>query len=683
MRAMGEAMAETKYCDIIMRGGITSGVVYPGAVVELVDRGYTFKNVGGASAGAIAAAMTAAAQHAATAGIKTGDVGAKFQPGFAGIAAMPKWFGAVTGGASGASNLLKLFQPQQSTSRLFTILMWVLRSGRETTGDDGRGKYEKATERRATLRAALGVAAAFPWIAVPVLLFGAAVAAAAFCGAALAAFAALAWLCGEAVAERWAWFGWLLGTISGLGALAAALLTAAVAFGMSAFVYANRSLPKNFFGICSGGSEHRDRRYATDNPPPLGHWMSETINELAGRRARDSKPLTFGDLWGPDKDIRNADLRLHVMTTDLSRSRPYRLPFDDDEPPFYFAETEFRRLFPAEVVNWMVERSRERLAAAEKDRFGTAVVLYGDVKYRGHLTLLPLPRACDLPVVAATRMSMSFPLLLAAVPLYTIEHSKQGGVHALRHWFSDGGMCSNFPIHLFDSPLPRWPTFGINLRYFDEKRTPAHLPAAPRLPGRSYLPNSDADDAFSFNFPIGERGIGSFVSAIKSAMQNWLDFAQMDYPGFRDRIAQVYLDGKEGGMNLNMPQSVIQKLSSRGKTAAGLLATQFNPVNASPAPAASTAAAGGPVPYSWDNHRRVRFKTFMRLSEEAFRAYQRNHVSRNYGALLAGDPTALAWSAEYLALASKYEAAAAAPGSVFDNMNAPSPYAIFRIMPDV
>ena len=31
-------------------------------------------------------------------------------------------------------------------------------------------------------------------------------------------------------------------------------------------------------------------------------------------------------------------------------------------------------------------------------------------------------------------------------------------------WFSDGGICSNFPLHLFDSPLPRWPTFGLNLR---------------------------------------------------------------------------------------------------------------------------------------------------------------------------------------------------------------------------
>ena len=47
-----------KYCDLVMKGGITSGVIYPRAVVELA-RKYHFKNIGGTSAGAIAAAATA------------------------------------------------------------------------------------------------------------------------------------------------------------------------------------------------------------------------------------------------------------------------------------------------------------------------------------------------------------------------------------------------------------------------------------------------------------------------------------------------------------------------------------------------------------------------------------------------------------------------------------------------
>ena len=53
-----------QYCDIVMKGGITSGVVYPLAAVELAEkRGYRFRNVGGTSAGAIAAAAVAAAEH--------------------------------------------------------------------------------------------------------------------------------------------------------------------------------------------------------------------------------------------------------------------------------------------------------------------------------------------------------------------------------------------------------------------------------------------------------------------------------------------------------------------------------------------------------------------------------------------------------------------------------------------
>src|SRR5947209_7559014 len=44
-----------------MQGGITSGIVYPPAVLELKDT-YTFRSIGGTSAGAIAAAGIAAAE---------------------------------------------------------------------------------------------------------------------------------------------------------------------------------------------------------------------------------------------------------------------------------------------------------------------------------------------------------------------------------------------------------------------------------------------------------------------------------------------------------------------------------------------------------------------------------------------------------------------------------------------
>src|ERR1700755_3529738 len=52
----------TAVCDVIMKGGITSGVVYPLALTELAKQ-FRFSQVGGTSAGAIAASAAAAAEY--------------------------------------------------------------------------------------------------------------------------------------------------------------------------------------------------------------------------------------------------------------------------------------------------------------------------------------------------------------------------------------------------------------------------------------------------------------------------------------------------------------------------------------------------------------------------------------------------------------------------------------------
>src|ERR671930_2470083 len=51
-----------KQCDLVMKGGITSGVVYPRAISRIA-RDYRLVNVGGASAGAIAAVVAAACEY--------------------------------------------------------------------------------------------------------------------------------------------------------------------------------------------------------------------------------------------------------------------------------------------------------------------------------------------------------------------------------------------------------------------------------------------------------------------------------------------------------------------------------------------------------------------------------------------------------------------------------------------
>ena len=51
----GKIMADPAECDVVMQGGITSGIISPPFLLKLKDK-YRFRSVGGTSAGAIAAA---------------------------------------------------------------------------------------------------------------------------------------------------------------------------------------------------------------------------------------------------------------------------------------------------------------------------------------------------------------------------------------------------------------------------------------------------------------------------------------------------------------------------------------------------------------------------------------------------------------------------------------------------
>lgn len=67
----------------------------------------------------------------------------------------------------------------------------------------------------------------------------------------------------------------------------------------------------------------------------------------------------------------------------------------------------------------------------------------------------------DLEVALAVRMSMSIPFFFRPVAF-----GNWGNRHRDRHWIVDGGILSNFPVWLFDSPAgqePAWPTIGFLL----------------------------------------------------------------------------------------------------------------------------------------------------------------------------------------------------------------------------
>jgi hypothetical protein len=57
---MPEIAAIKLQCDLVMRDGIASGLVYPRAIAKLAET-YDFRSIGGTSVGAIAATGTSAA----------------------------------------------------------------------------------------------------------------------------------------------------------------------------------------------------------------------------------------------------------------------------------------------------------------------------------------------------------------------------------------------------------------------------------------------------------------------------------------------------------------------------------------------------------------------------------------------------------------------------------------------
>src|SRR6266536_3042062 len=93
-------------CDLVMKGGITSGIVYPPTLLEL-QKHYKFRSIGGTSAGAIAAAAAAAAEYNRD-GI-----------GFSKLEWVQEWLSA-------NGNLRNLFQASAETKPLFDVLSAVL-----------------------------------------------------------------------------------------------------------------------------------------------------------------------------------------------------------------------------------------------------------------------------------------------------------------------------------------------------------------------------------------------------------------------------------------------------------------------------------------------------------------------------------------------------------------------------
>ena len=125
--------------------------------------------------------------------------------------------------------------------------------------------------------------------------------------------------------------------------------------------------------------------------------------------------------------------------------------------------------------SWMRERLEQKGITKfgqlrERDAGGVAQyrlqVIASDITQQ---RMLVLPRDAqehlgedpdELEIAAAVRMSMSIPIFFDPV-VYQDPHNPRD-----QHLIVDGGLLSNFPVWLFDTPpgqTPRWPTFGLLL----------------------------------------------------------------------------------------------------------------------------------------------------------------------------------------------------------------------------
>lgn len=676
-------------CDLIMKGGIASGIVYPKAILTLAET-FRFRCIGGTSAGAMAAAAAAAAEYGRGVSFKdiaSGDTAC----GFERLEHERTWLANADD-----KNLLNLFRPSRRTRPLFETGLTLNREAANLL----RGSPLDALRRVGDILQ-VQTPSSHQWgarqgaLSAGLAIGGAAMLAGVLLGAVLCVVLAVAgrvaqqnpssvtiWasratsaaLCALVVwftlsmvsARGWRMLRWLMvrtgGRSSGespmsqrgrialaalvtavtsvlfwlmLGGLteanapnwvaaitavvlASGLLFAAgglwlgrrVGAALGAVVFSVVELAQilfkvvpdeNKFGLCTGSTEDPER----SDPKVLTDWLSATVNKLAGRAA-DDRPLTFGDLRERTINGRTEPVIFKVVTTNLSEAQPYVFPMypegrDADDigagtvDAFLFNEAEFRTLFPGRIVDHLLQNPGDIRSLRPPDGYSI------------------LPSGDRLPIVVAARLSLSLPLVLSAIPLYTVQVSAmsedrapadpdtQGDARQLSRdqlkkcWFSDGGIASNFPIHMFDAWLPLRPTFGIRLtprpdklstsqieklgnRKIQPRNLSASTSAPVATPSMVQFTETQAQGIEDVFLPRAAEpvppvwseitSLGDFVGKVWHTAQNFRDNTQSMLPSYRERIVQVHLATDEGGMNLDMSNTIIEGMEEKGYRAA-------------------------------------------------------------------------------------------------------------------
>jgi NTE family protein len=182
-----------------------------------------------------------------------------------------------------------------------------------------------------------------------------------------------------------------------------------------------------------------DAKYARfADTGPGGVWVSGLFNAVA--RMRGAAPGRYFREWMGET------LAASPLAQELGKNE---LTFADvrrrDLPP--------REELP-EISDEKYEQAKYRLHVIGSDvTTGRMIILPDDLPQYTDENGKPFDKD-SFPVVEAVRMSMSYPFLFTPVVL----HREGKPVYVV-----DGGLLSNFPIWLFDSPNPKRPTWGFRL----------------------------------------------------------------------------------------------------------------------------------------------------------------------------------------------------------------------------
>lgn len=613
-----EQPAPDRYCDVILNGGVASGVVYPWALLDLA-RVYRFRRLGGNSVGAMAACVAAAAEYGRCNGYADA-----FEP----LRQMPVKLAATGTDDEGrpGSKMLRLFQPAPSLTRAFDLFVALTRfepdagaapDGARSDASDRPTPVIRRLELRKVRRAllayffgdrerhlAMACGMVFGLVAVANLLFH-----------------VLAWA--------------LIVTV-----LVAGLVVAGVGLAVLAWKRVRRDLEgivRNGYGFCPG-------KAAKPGGEALLEWLHEAVQRSAGLQPEDA-PLSFADLWmaprpglaktpqalaAMDPEERGIDLQM--FCTNVTLGRPVCLPLNEQtETTLYFDPRDWEKIFPPALCAAVVRAARpyRRKSASDPDpaiiarrvselenksnrtpeEDKTLLELKQQVGLLTHLREVP---TSELPIVVAARLSLSFPLLFTTVAVYAVDYEAPRDERILRKCLlTDGGLCANFPVHLFDAAQPVWPTFALEL----DERLPTYenervwLPCT-NLEGRADSWQRGVPGVYPAEKDGALSGVFRLASGMLNAMRTWNDTLTSKLPEVRDRVVRIGLRPGEGQLNIGMPGETIRRMAKDyGQASAARLIHAFAPT------------AGGVIARGWREHLYVRMQAEVRALRRHLRGY--------------------------------------------------------------